>query len=175
MTRQAHVFPKESWICLKSLNGFKIICLRVFYGCCYDFPLEHLKPNTLFSGKSYSKTRNTQNMFFPKKPFEKEKPSEVDTPGHVDFTLEVERSLRVLDGAVAVFDGVAGVEPQSETVWRQADKWRGGELVWIFWCFWLTFLVYFLGIWLLMVLVFDLLFDYWLFLMLFTFSILLTF
>src|SRR6202453_4948831 len=55
----------------------------------------------------------------------------IDTPGHVDFTVHIERSLRVLDGAIALFDSVAGVEPQSETVWRQADKYRVPRIAYI--------------------------------------------
>ena len=63
--------------------------------------------------------------------WKKNKINIIDTPGHVDFTIEVERALRVLDGAVGVFDAVAGVEPQSETVWAQADKYKVPRIAYI--------------------------------------------
>lgn len=69
-------------------------------------------------------TAAATTCFWKGKDFEEHRINIIDTPGHIDFTAEVQRSLRVLDGAVVVFDGVAGVEPQSETVWHQADKFR---------------------------------------------------
>ena len=74
-------------------------------------------------GITITSAATTANWAGSKKQFPNHRINIIDTPGHVDFTIEVERSLRVLDGAVAVFDSVAGVEPQSETVWRQANKY----------------------------------------------------
>ena len=85
-----------------------------------------------WTGWSKSKSAESQLPRRPQQPsWNKHRINIIDTPGHVDFTIEVERSLRVLDGAIAVFDGVNGVEPQSETVWRQADKYKVPRLCFI--------------------------------------------
>src|SRR5262250_2031490 len=105
-----------------------------------DFPLERYRNIGIMAHIDAGKTTTTERMVqerergititsaaitaFWERNDEEYRINIIDTPGHVDFTIEVERSLRVLDGAVALFDGVNGVEPQSETVWRQADKYK---------------------------------------------------